>query len=71
MVVTINIHHRHLLLLLSPKAGTHFTVPLVAEGCVDLGTAVRCAAHAQGHIYIVLIAKYKLEYIQVVDQHYS
>ena len=24
---TIHIHHRHLLLLLSPKADTHFTIP--------------------------------------------
>jgi len=29
------IHHRHLLLL-SPKAGTHFTIPLRVEGWVDL-----------------------------------
>ena len=27
MAATIHIHHRHLLLLLSPKADTHFTVP--------------------------------------------
>jgi len=25
-------HHRHLLLLLSPKADTHFTVPQTVEG---------------------------------------
>jgi len=25
-------HHRHLLLLLSPKADTHFTIPRTAEG---------------------------------------
>ena len=31
------IHHRHLLLLLSPKADTHFTVPRRVEGWVDLG----------------------------------
>ena len=37
---TIHIHHRHLLLLI-PKANTHFTVPHRVEGCVDLGTAVR------------------------------
>ena len=30
------IHHRHLLLL-SPKADTHFTVPRRVEGWVDLG----------------------------------
>jgi len=29
-------HHRHLLLLLSPKADTHFTVPQRVEGCVNL-----------------------------------
>jgi len=32
------IHHRHLLLLLSPKADTHFTVPRRVEGWVDLGS---------------------------------
>jgi len=31
------IHHRHLLLLLSSKADTHFTVPQRVEGWVDLG----------------------------------
>jgi len=30
-------HHRHLLLLLSPKADTRFTVPRRVEGWVDLG----------------------------------
>ena len=41
---TIHIHQRHLLLLLSPKAYTHFTVPQRAEGWVNIGTAgrVRC-----------------------------
>ena len=29
-------HHRHILLLLSPKADTHFTVPQRVEGWVDL-----------------------------------
>jgi len=29
-------HHRHLLLLLNPKADTHFTVPQRVEGWVDL-----------------------------------
>jgi len=33
-------HHRHLLLLLSLKADTHFTVLWRVEGLVDLGTAV-------------------------------
>jgi len=28
---TIHIHHYHLLLLLSLKAGTHFTVPQMVE----------------------------------------
>ena len=36
---TVHIHHRHLLLL-SPRADTHFTVPRRVEGWVDLGTAV-------------------------------
>jgi len=47
MAATIHIHHRHLLLLLSPKADTHFTVPRRVEGSVDLGTE-GCAACAQG-----------------------
>jgi len=34
-------HPRHLLLLLSPKADTHFIVPRRVEGWVDLGTALR------------------------------
>jgi len=38
----IHINHRHLLLLLpSTKSDTHFTVPRMVEGWVDLGTAVR------------------------------
>ena len=41
MAATIHIHHRHLLLLLSPKADTHFTVPRRVEGWVNLGTAGR------------------------------
>ena len=36
-----HIHHCHLLLLLSLKADTHFTVPRRVEGWVDLGTAGR------------------------------
>ena len=40
MAATVLIHHRHLLLL-SPRADTHFTVPRRVEGWVDLGTAVR------------------------------
>ena len=27
MAATVHIHHRHFLLLLSPRADTHFTVP--------------------------------------------
>ena len=41
MAATIHIHHRHLLLLLSPKADTHFTVPRRVEGWIDLSTAGR------------------------------
>jgi len=40
LAATIHIHHHHLLVLLSPKADTHFTVPQRVEGWVDLGTAV-------------------------------
>jgi len=40
MAATVRIHYRHLLLL-SPRADTHFTVPRRVEGWVDLGTAVR------------------------------
>jgi len=32
----IHIHHRHLLLLLSPKADTHFTVPRRVEGWTEV-----------------------------------
>jgi len=32
MAATIHIHHRHLLLLLSPKADTHYTVSWRVEG---------------------------------------
>jgi len=34
----LGVHHRHLLLLLSPKAGTHFVVPWRLKSWVDLGT---------------------------------
>ena len=34
-------HHRHLLLLLIPKADTRFTFPWTVEGWVDLGTVVK------------------------------
>jgi len=37
---TIRIHHRHLLIL-RPKADTHFTIWQKVEGRVDLGTSVR------------------------------
>jgi len=43
---TIHTHHRHLLVLLSPKADTHFTVPRRVEGWVDIGTPVQCYAPA-------------------------
>ena len=32
MLPVNRIHHRHLLLVLSPKSGTHFTVPRRVEG---------------------------------------
>ena len=35
-VARIYTHHCHLLLLLSPKADTHFTIPQRVEGRVDL-----------------------------------
>ena len=41
MAATIQFHHRHLSLLLSPIADTHFTVPQRVEGWVDLGNAGR------------------------------
>jgi len=47
-------HHRHLLLLLSPKADTHFTVPRRVEGWVDLGTAVRVHSPCP-RLYIVVM----------------
>jgi len=37
MAATIRIHRRHLLLLLSRKADTHFTIPQRVEGWVDSG----------------------------------
>jgi len=44
MAATIHIHHRHLLLLLSPKADTHFT------GRYDSGTYSRVQfLRAVGH----------------------
>jgi len=41
MAATIRIHHRHLLLLLSPQADIHFTIPRRVEGWVDLGNTGR------------------------------
>ena len=41
MAATTHIHHRHWLLLLSPKADTHFPIPQRVEGWVNLGTAGR------------------------------
>ena len=48
MAATVHILHRHLSLLLSPKAdtGTHFTVPQSVEGRVNLNTAEGRAAGA-------------------------
>jgi len=40
----IHIHHCHLLLLLSLKDDTHFTVPQEVESWVDLCTAVRACS---------------------------
>jgi len=37
---TVHIRPRHLLVLVNPKADTHFTVPRRVEGSVNLGTAV-------------------------------
>jgi len=37
----IHIQHHHLLLLLSPKADTHFTTPWTVQGSVNPGTALR------------------------------
>ena len=39
-IVSSRLDYCHLLLLLSPKTDTHFTIPLRVEGWVDLGTAV-------------------------------
>jgi len=39
--VTIHIHHRHLLLLLSPKADTHFIVPRRVQGWVSYDEAIK------------------------------
>jgi len=39
LAATIHIHRHHLLLLLSTKADTYFTIPQMVEGQVDLGTA--------------------------------
>jgi len=41
-------HHRHLLLL-SPKADTHFTYPWRVEGWVDLGGWLYRNSPADGH----------------------
>ena len=50
---TIHFHRRHLglLLLLSPKADTHVTIPWRVEGWVDLGTAVRVRSPC-GRLYM-------------------
>jgi len=46
------IHHRHLLLLPSPKADTHFTIPRRVEGWVDLAGWARLARYPGGLEYI-------------------
>ena len=45
-----------ILLLLSPRADTHFTVPQRVEGWVDLGTAVRvCSPCPRLHIAVAVV----------------
>ena len=45
-----------ILLLLSPRAGTHFTVPRRVEGWVDLGTAVRvCSPCPRLYIAVAVV----------------
>jgi len=50
LTATTRIHNHHLLLLLSPKADTHFTIPRRVEGWVDLGSAGRCSSCPRLHI---------------------
>ena len=53
---TIHIHHCHLLLLLSPKADTRFTVPRRVEGWVDLCTARRvCSPCPRLYIAVAVV----------------
>jgi len=55
MAAIVHIHHRHLLLL-SPIADTHFTVPRRVEGWVDLGTAVRvCSPCPRLYIAVAVV----------------
>jgi len=55
MAATVHIHHRHLLLL-SPRADAHFTVPRRVEGWVDLGTAVRmCSPCPRLYIAVAVV----------------
>ena len=42
---TVHAHHRHLLLLLRPKADTHFTVPQRVEGWIDLQGGPKSKPH--------------------------
>jgi len=51
---TIHIHLDYLLLLLSSKADTHFTVSQMVEGRVDLGNAVRVHSLCP-RLYIALV----------------
>ena len=55
MAATVRIHHRHLLLL-SPRADTHFTVPRMVECWIDLGAAVRvCSMCLRLHIAVAVV----------------
>jgi len=49
--------HCHLLLLLSPKADTHFTIPRRIEGWVDLSTAVRVCSPCPRLCILVVFTK--------------
>ena len=55
MAAIVRIHHRHLLLL-SPRADTHFTAPQGVEDWVDLGTAVRvCSPCPRLYIAVAVV----------------
>jgi len=49
-----------ILLLLSPRADTHFTVPRRVEGWVDLGTGVRvCSPCPRLYIAVAVVINYR------------